>query len=387
MTLFSRRVTCFWFWLVLLCLASSFVYGLEALDPATAVPDADGPWLWYDATHLDIEGKGWADTAEPYHRLPDTAQGVVRDAVWNLSLDSAGLCVRFVSDADAIAARWTLTSKNLAMNHMPATGVSGLDLYVNDAGVWRWIGVGRPDKVENQATLASDIPPGEHEYCLYLPLYNGTQSLEIGIPSKAHLAKAAPRPAQQAKPVVFYGTSIVQGGCASRPGMAHPAIAGRMLDRPVINLGFSGNGKLDLEVGDLLAELDAAVYVLDCVPNMNPEMVSERAVPFVTALRAAKPDTPILLVENIQYQAGAFLPARRKAYEDKNAALRKAYDELDAQGIKKLYYLPCDRLLGDDGEATVDGTHCTDLGFLRFAEVLEPVLRNILKGLKKERVR
>ena len=261
------------------------------------------------------------------------------------------------------------------MAHMPATGMSGLDLYVNDEGVWRWIGNGRPSAQATQAVLASGIPEGNHEYLVYLPLYNGTKSLEIGVPPAS---KPAARPAGHNKPIVFYGTSITHGGCASRPGMAYPAILGRRFGCPVINLGFSGNGKMDPEVGELLAELDVAAYVLDCIPNMSPEMVTERVVPVVTALREARPDTPIIIVENIQYQAGAFLPASRTAYEDKNKALRASYEQLLAKGVTGLQYVPADTLLGSDGEGTVDGTHPTDLGFMRMADAIGAFLRNVL---------
>lgn len=355
---------------------------IERLDPNMAVKDATGAWAWYDAQHLTIEGKGWAEVESFYHRLPAKAKGVVRDAVWSLSTHSAGLCVRFMSDAPKIAARWTVASANLGMPHMPATGVSGLDLYVKDEAGWHWIANGRPSGQTTEATLAEGIPAGTHEYMLYLPLYNGTASVEIGVPPESALAKAPTREAAMAKPVVVYGTSITHGGCASRPGMAYPSILGRRLERPMINLGFSGNGTLDPEFEMLLAEIDAAAYVLDCLPNLPPERVTERTEPFVTALRAARPDTPIVLVENIAYQAGAFLPGNRAAYVDKNAALRAACDRLKAQGVTGLYYVEGAALLGSDGEATVDGTHPTDLGFLRMADVIEPVLRAAL-GVQK----
>jgi len=348
--------------------------GLEKIGPESATKDPDGQKLWYDARGLTLEGKGWGDTEKPFSRLPAKAHGVVRDPVWNLGAHSAGICVRFVTDSDQISARWKLTSDTLAMVHMPATGVSGLDLYVRDGAQWRWIGVGQPKENPADAVLAQGIPKGAHEFMVYFPLYNGTESLEIGLPASATLAKAAVRP----KPMVFYGTSIVHGGCASRPGMAYPAILGRRLDRSVINLGFSGNGPLDAEVGVLLAELDASAYVLDCAPNMSPVLVTERTEPFVKALRKARPNTPIILVENIQYQAGAFLPGPRQSYVDKNNALRAAYERLKAEGVTGLHYVPCDALLGDDGEATVDGTHPNDLGFMRMADALEPALRSAL---------
>lgn len=360
--------------------AESGPSAIEKLDPNFAAKDTNGEWLWYDAKGLTIEGKGWTDTDRFYDRLPARAKGAVSDPVWSLSRHSAGICVQFVTDAPKISARWKVVNDNLAMPHMPATGVSGLDLYVNDNGVWRWIGNGRPTGQSTQAVLAGGIPNGTNEYMVYLPLYNGTESLEIGVAPTAMLSKAPARPMEKTKPIIFYGTSITHGGCASRPGMAYPSILGRRLDIPVINLGFSGNGKLDAELGKLIAEVDAAVYVLDCVPNMSPEMITERTEPFVTALRAARPDTPIVLVENIAYQAGAFLPGAKASYTDKNTALRAAYERLTEKGVTGLFYLPGETLLGNDGEATVDGTHPTDLGFQRMADAFEPVLRKALEN-------
>jgi len=352
---------------------------LQRVDPATAARDPKTATLWYDATRLTIEGKGWTETEHYYERLPTRARGVVTDAVWRLSKDTAGLCVRFVTDASRISARWTVTSENLAMPHMPATGVSGLDLYVNDQGTWRWTGAGRPVKSPtNECVLAEGIPPGPHEYALYLPLYNGVKSLEVGLPPDATLAHPAPRPASRARPICYYGTSIAQGGCASRPGMAHVAILGRMLDRPMINLGFSGAGKMEPAMASLLAELDVAAYVLDCLPNMTADMVKERVEPFVETLRQAHPDTPIILVENTMYENGRFLPKVRETITEKNAALRSACERLAAKGVPKLTYVESDSLVGTDGEGTVDGAHCTDLGFLRFAQSLAPVLRRTL---------
>lgn len=352
---------------------------IEKLDPNFAAKDASGEWLWYNAEGMAVEGKGWTDTERFYDRLPARARETVPDPVWALSRLSAGMCVRFVTDSPKISARWTVLNSELAMPHMPATGVSGLDLYVKDNGVWRWIANGRPTGQSTQASLAGGIPDGSHEYMVYLPLYNGTESLEIGVAPEASISKAPVRPEGKDKPVFFYGTSITHGGCASRTGMAYPAILGRRLDRPVINLGFSGNGKMEAELGVLLAEVDAAAYVLDCLPNLSPDLVTERVEPFVTALRTARPGTPILLVENISYQAGAFLPASKAGYVEKNKALRAAYERLTEKGVPGLHYVSGETLLGSDGEATVDGTHPTDLGFQRMADALEPVLKKALE--------
>jgi lysophospholipase L1-like esterase len=161
--------------------------------------------------------------------------------------------------------------------------------------------------------------------------------------------------------------------------MVYTAILGRWLGRPVINLGFSGNGRMDPELAVLLGEIDASVYVLDTLPNMTKPMVEERLESFVKALRKARPQTPIVLVESVPYQGEAFLTKQRQAVADKNAALRKAYENLKAGGVGNLTYVANQNLTGTDGEGSVDGSHLTDLGFLRFAEVLEPVLRKVLR--------
>lgn len=347
-------------------------------DRFQARSDAVETTTWYDIRKLDLEGQGWKEDIAPFGRLPAKASNTVRQPVWGLSRHSAGLCVRFVTDATEIEARWTLLSNSLAMPHMPATGVSGLDLYVKTDNGWRWLSVGRPTKQTTQARLVSGIPPGKREYLLYLPLYNGVSSVEIGIPRARALAKAPPRSKGRDKPIVFYGTSITQGGCASRPGMVHTAIVGRKLDYAVINLGFSGNGRMEPELADLLAEVDAAAYVLDCLPNMGPKDVTERVEPFVRTLRKTSPDTPILLVEDRSYANGFLVAAQRQRNEGNRQALRAAHERLRKAGIENLHYLRGEELLGADGEDTVDASHPTDLGFLRQAEAFTGALRPIL---------
>jgi hypothetical protein len=340
----------------------------------------DGDVLWYDLQLFDIEGQGWDDTADLYDRLPARAKDKVRGAVWSLSKDSTGICARFVTDAPTIHARWTLTSSNLAMAHMPATGVSGLDLYVrSDGGKWKWLACGRPGQQTNQVQLVNGIPAERHEFLLYLPLYNGVKSVEIGLPVGAKLEKAPPRPEGKTKPIVFYGTSITQGGCASRPGMVHTAILGRWFDRPVINLGFSGNGRMEPEIAEFLAELDPAVYVIDCLPNITADVVRANTPTVVEILRKAHPDTPILLVEDRNYSDSFLVESKRQRNETSQAALREVYEQLKADGVTGLSYLAGDKLLGDDNEGTVDSSHPTDLGFMRQAEAFRNALSPLLK--------
>jgi lysophospholipase L1-like esterase len=334
---------------------------------------------WTDIRTLGVEGLGWNDTKEFYDRLPGKAEKLVPAQVWGLSHDSAGIVVRFETDAPEIAARWSLNSSNLAMPEMSANGASGLDLYVKENNRWRWLGVGKATRLTNTCELIDKMILGEREYLLYLPLFNQRKFVELGVPTNCFIRKAGAWGDGVRKPMVFYATSILQGLGAERPGIVHSAILGRRLNWPTINLGFSGCGRMEPAMADLLAELAPAVYVLDCLPNMNAAQVSERVEPFVQKLRAAHPQTPIVLVEDRVY-ANAYLSSWRQAFHaDNHAALRAAFERLQKGGVKNLYYLPADQLFGDDGEWTVDGSHPNALGFMRqadaFAAMLEPLLQ------------
>ncbi len=336
----------------------------------------EGEQVWYAAHTIGVEGQAFSDVKSPFDRLPKQAEGVVRGAVWGLSQHSAGLCVRFETDSSDIRCRWTLTSSQLAMPHMPATGVSGVDLYVKHEGQWRWLACGFPRAQENSLTLASGIASENREYMLYLPLYNGVKSLEIGLPKKAKLSRGKPR--AHTKPIVFYGTSITQGGCASRPGMVHTAILGRWLNRPVVNLGFSGNGRMELEVARFMNQIDAEVFVIDCLPNLNSSHVAARTIPLVESIRAKHPKTPILLVEDRNYSNSFLLKSKDQRNKTNQAALRAAYEKLRGSD-ENLHYLEGANLLGDDNEGTVDSSHPTDLGFYRQAQAFRAALEPILK--------
>jgi hypothetical protein len=336
---------------------------------------------WRDVRAWGVEGRilpeqerlGWFD------RLPASAQGKVPEAVWNLSHDSAGMLVRFRTDSPEIQVRYRLRRGELAMSHMPATGVSGVDLYARDeAGKWRWVGVTRPGGKEVASQLTSGLPVKDREYALYLPLYNGVESLELGVLKGAAFEGLPPRE----RPIVFYGTSITQGACASRPGMVHTAILGRRLDRPIINLGFSGAGRMDSEVGDYLAQLDASLFVIDCLPNMKPELVAERCVPLVKQLRASRPDAPIVLVEDRLFTNSWISPERQTFHARNQAALKAAFEQLQREGVTGLYYVQGALLYGEDSEGATDGSHANDLGFMRQADAFEPVLRAALQSAK-----
>jgi hypothetical protein len=342
----------------------------QALEP----PELD----WHDARKLTLEGLGFKDVASPYDRLPARAESVVRKAVWDLSRDPSGVLVRFMANTTAIHARWTVRNAALGGPLMTATAQSGLDLYArNAAGKWQWRGIGRPTKFpENVDVLATGMPAGDREYMVYLPLRNPLTSLEIGVPKRARVDRGPSRD-PGSKPIVFYGTSITHGIAASRPGMTHVAMLGRQFNREVINLGFSGNGKMEPEVTQFVAELDASVYVLDCLPNMNAAEINERAEVCVRTLRKARPSVPILLVEDRNYSDNFLNPSRKERNETNHEALRSVYAKLVKEKVGGLLYLKADELLGEDGEATIDGSHPTDLGFTRQAAAFAKALKGL----------
>lgn len=357
---------------------TSSIAGFSALTLNSRLYAASQELQWFDVRDWGLEGRGFTDTESFYDRFPARAKGIVPDAVWGLSRHSAGMMVRFRTDATQIHADYAVTSSRLAMPHMPATGVSGLDLYGQDIDDhWKWIAVTRPESQEMNVPLVSGLTAGQRDYAVYLPLYNGTQHLKIGVPEGTRFEPIPPR---TEKPIVFYGTSITHGACASRPGMPHPAILGRRLNRPVINLGFSGSGRMESTVGQFLAELDPAVYVIDCLPNMAAAQITERTVPLVRQLRAAHPKVPIVLVEDRSYSNSWILENQKQRNETSRAAFKEQYHQLLDAGVDLLHYIDGESLLGADRDDTTDGSHPSDLGFFRHADAFEPVLQLALNG-------
>jgi hypothetical protein len=332
---------------------------------------------WHNVEDFGLEGREWSDLKRLryYDRFPAEVEKNIPAPVWSLSRDSAGMMARFQSDSTTIAVRYTLRNERLAMPHMPATGASGTDLYAqDDKGTWRWVYCSQPTGKNVETVLINGIPKQSREFQLYLPLYNGIEKLEIGTLKNAQFQGHAPRP----KPLVFYGTSITHGASASRPGMVHTAILGRRLNLPILNLGFSGNGRMDTGVNEMMGKLDAAAYVIDCLPNMGPELVTERTAPLVRQLRAARPETPIILVEDRRNTNSWILKSRDNFHTANHSALKNAYDSLIKSGVKNLYYINGNNLLGDDNDGTVDASHPTDLGFYRQALEMEPVIKKAL---------
>lgn len=373
--------------LSLLMFCALQVSALQASAQASALPGSAplaspsqaSAQVWHDTAQMHVFGKAVEATYAPFVRFPEDINAQARKALKNLGQDAAGLYLQFRTDSPAIHVRWT-SVKQLTMSHMASVGSRGLDLYVRTAKDWRYVGSARPDlkNAETTRVLVKELDPGMKTFRLYLSLYDGISALEIGVEDAAAFE---PEGAETRKPpVVMYGTSILQGGCVSRPGMAATNILGRWLDREVVNLGFSGNALLDAEIAELMARVEnPAVFVLDNVPNDTPEMILERMEPFVKTLREAHPDVPIVFVEQAPYAHDFVSASSAGRVQRKNEAQRTMYKRLKAAGYKKLYFVSGEKLIGTDGEATVDYVHQTDLGAMRYAEALYPILKKLCK--------
>jgi hypothetical protein len=335
--------------------------------------------VYYDASAFPLLGKISTATETRYERLPANLKTITREPVWHLGKNTAGLAIRFCSNSQQISVRWEVLN-DFSMNHMPATGIKGLDLYCLENGVWRYMNTARPTAKKSEATIISNMEKKERELMLYLPLYDGIVSLEIGIDSLSFIEQPKIALPQQIKPIVAYGTSILQGGCASRPGMAHTNILSRKLNREVVNLGFSGNGQLDYEIAELMTTCNASAYMLDFVPNASIEQINQKTEKFYRILREKHPETPIIFIEDPVFPHSVYDLKMQSEVQKKNSALRLVFENLKRKKEKNIWFISSAKMIGNDGEATVDGIHFTDLGFMRYAEYLYPQILKIISG-------
>lgn len=340
--------------------------------PAAVFAQQEAEFKFTDAKKLMILGQGFEKTIGPYGRMPEALQDEFRPDLLFLGRNSAGVAVRFSSDSPMVSAKWTLTN-NYTMNHMAMTGIKGLDLYVLIDGRWMFIGTARPGAKENFSVFVKGMTKSEKEFMAYLPLYDGVESLQIGVAKESGIGMPkinALVKSESAKPVVIYGTSITQGGCASRPGMGYTSILSRLLGREVVNLGFSGNGRLDFSMSKAIAMTDPGVIVLDCLPNTTSQSVKDSAYRFITNILKSHSSTPLYMVENPNFAHLIVDKATADELQRENAAWLELYNRLRREGYKNIFYIKADNFFGTDNEGTVDGIHPTDLGMQRMAQKL-----------------
>ena len=360
------------FFLLLLC--TYIFFGQENSQESSEI-------IFHGKDFFRLEGTIIADSLKEnrYDRLPASYKNIVREEVWELSKSSAGLSIRFITNSSIIKIKWEILN-DLKMDHMPETGIKGVDLYFRNKDNWQYLNTGRPKGKLNEYTLVENMSVEEREYKVYLPLYDGVKNIEIGIDSSSFIIVPE---RNLEKPIIFYGTSITQGACASRPGMAHTNIINRKLDRDILNFGFSGNGRMEEPIAKLISEFDAKIYVIECMPNMrSPQNITERTIPLIDTIREKNPNTPIILVDLFKYTFSVLNDKRLEKRKRMNNALKIEYQKMIDNGYDNLFYFESLKALGVDQEGTVDGVHFTDLGFMRYADFLTKNFKEL--GLIKQ---
>lgn len=297
-----------------------------------------------------------------------------------LFTNSAGLAIAFSTDSKTIDAKWCNSTSKPA-NNMTPIAHKGLDLYMKIDGKWQFAGVGRPNGQCTNTNLIKSMKPGVKEFLLYLPLYDSIDSVEIGVEANASIN---PINDPFSKRILCYGSSILHGASASRSGLAYPAKLSRQTGLNFINMGLSGNAKMEKEVADLVANTPADAYILDCIPNPSPEQIKERTAYLVRTIRAKHPKAPIILMQSVIRELSYVNTEVGATVAAQNAEATRQYEALIKEGIKDFYFIKADDFIGHDHEGTTDGVHPNDLGFDRMVEVIRPQIMTILNkyGIK-----
>lgn len=340
-------------------------------------------WIQLSNEQVEVNGLPWyRENGGDLFRLPSRLKDTYRKPVWDLAQSPSGGRIRFRTNSTVLAIRLEYPEPP-DMRNMHAFGQTGLDLYAD--GVYRGTAIAdrdaKPGKTQEH-TYYKDQPRIDREITLYLPLYMPAKVIGIGLDTEARVERAKPFVVKM--PIVFYGTSITQGGCASRSGMSYQAILGRMLNTDFVNLGFSGNGLGEPELARAVAEVDASCFVLDFAQN-NPtiESLAQSYGPFLQTIRSKHAETPILVITPIYSAREAW--SRDARLEGMRELIRKVAAERIAAGDRQLEIVEGTDLIGPlRGDGLVDGTHPNDLGFQWMAEGLARRLSKLL-GLRLER--
>lgn len=331
---------------------------------------------YVDARDLSMVGKA-CSSKEFYHRLDTVLFKKLPSKIKYLSTHSCGLAIGFVTNSTIVAVKWTVKPDKPSAN-LSAIAQKGLDLYIKRNGVWEFAGVGIPDLNENscEGLIVQNMDSQSKECLLYLPLFSEVKSLEIGIEEDSSIF---PLQYPFKKKVLIYGSSIVHGAEASRPGTTYVAKLSRRTGIDFINLGFSGNARMENSMADCLASLNADAYLLDCVPNVTAGQVVERTAYIVKTIRKAHPKVPIIVMQSIAMDIGNFDAEKKNDLRMKNELILAEVEKLWHAGMQELYFIEGEKLIGYDHEGTGDGIHPNDLGFERMAACLSSQLLDILK--------
>lgn len=363
---------------ILLSVAAApvFAQDIAKLDRNFAPEKVDGVEVVYRNAFekpFVLEGFPWYSKetmGKNLYRLPRTITPQdISSGVWHLANHTAGGVVRFRTNSRCVTIRANILNQNPKMGHMPETGSSGFDIFRNRNEHVKTV---NPAHYKNEiprplVAVAAKSGTGKMcDYAIYLPLYNGLYSLEIGLSPDAKIEE--PTPHKIKKPILFYGSSITQGACASRTSNSYSAMLCRELDAPMINLGFSGNAKGEPKMAELIASLDLAAFVYDYDYNApNAKHLAKTHEAFFKRIRKAHPDLPIIILGKIT-----------GATDERDAIVRATYENAVKTGDKKVWFVDGKKLFEgtDVSYLTVDKCHPNDLGFYL-------MFRNSLPTLKK----
>lgn len=352
------------------------------------VERTDVEWLDVREAPFEIYGLYDAKNSEKaFHRLPDGVAEATSPGVTDLNYNTAGGTVRFSTDSPFIAIH-VLTKEPLHhWSHMPLTVSQGFDLYKEaEDGTDTFVGTFIPPVVscaEGEKVVFEGILQAQSgapdvlrdapvNYTINFPLYGTVETLFVGVKTGSKLG--AGRQYRNEEPVVYYGSSITQGGCASRPGASYQARLSAKYNLKYTNLGFSGSAKGERAIVEYMAGLPMSMFVCDYDHNApNAAHLDATLYPLYEAVRAAHPDLPFLFVS-------AYHGTNPEWGAPRAAAIRRAYEKALAAGDKNVYYLDGKEWFAGEMEAecTVDGSHPTDLGFFRMFKAFEPY---IVRGL------
>lgn len=313
---------------------------------------------------------------EVFRRLPTSVAEQCNPGVLKLHTNTAGGRVRFATDSPYIAIRAVYRSV-CHMTHMAMCGSCGFDLYRDDedSAYSTFVGVFKPPK-EPDGGYTSCINVGDRGmayYTINFPLYNNVDSLYIGVAPNAKIAEG--KPYRAGGPVVYFGSSITQGGCASRPGNAFPAIVGRRMNMDHVNLGFSGSGRAEPAMREFIASMEMSAFVSDYDHNApDVKWLSDTHYPLYAAVREKHPDIPIIFMSRPDIKPES---NRNFAFADCRRVILSTYDRAQAAGDKNVYYIDGFSLFcrADRDLCTVDGSHPGDYGFFKMAEPVEQMLQ------------
>ncbi len=336
---------------------------------------------YYDALQQPfvLSGFPWRDPQKVFNRLPASfTEKDVNPGALSLARHSTGGAIRFRTDSPYLALRAQLAYSS-DMNHMPRAGSAGFDLYRGsgaDICHHRTIQPNR-DQKQLEIMMVEGTAKQMTDWTIFLPLYGSASKIEVGLAPGAKIE--APTPQAITKPVLFYGSSITQGGCASRPGNAYTTMLCRAMDAPQINLGFSGSGKGEIAVARAIAGLELAAFVMDYDHNApTPEYLKQTHEPFFKAIREKQPDLPIIIMSKCNFYGSRDDIARRDI-------IRQTYENAAKAGDKHVWFIDGEILFGkeDRDACTVDGCHPNDLGFYRMYKTALPVLKEAVNSDKK----